>query len=209
MRNNLECQPGRVKSAPAASQAKQFRIACVATMMLAFLADLNALWANRVDVHGGVDALVADFVMIVVSIGAAVAMFIVWVVRLTKFQDSWKGQLTLTISVFGPIALVVLSCVLIAEGVPFRFAFACSRPAMERAIAEVRADPTKSKLHRMVGLMPVDSIAVQGAGASVSIEGANGFDTEPYLQWSPGGAAPVGNFYGVKPLGNDWYWVNQ
>src|SRR5271165_141055 len=132
----------RLKNPPTPRARLGFRLAYVATTGIVLALGLDALWASRVDPNGGTDALGAGLLFALFGLGAILITSLLWIVRLWRYRENWGIRAACTIPILMPLFILVLTVPLVLSGLPFQWAFNYSRPALERAAAEIRRDPT-------------------------------------------------------------------
>ncbi len=201
----------RVKVPPTMEQARRFlmvyRIAAWGTAIAAAV----CLWECRVDLNGGLDGGVSCIFLMAGAVGVDLVLAVLWCVRLWWFEETvaqrWRNAAPLWIVA----STVICVLVLVVCGVPFRAAFWQSRPALERAVAEVRADRAKGKAPRTVGVLPIREIDIDGAMATVHVDGADvDWGSPPALEFGP--EADIRLMFGGRTLialGHDWFRVEM
>jgi len=205
----LEYQPRRVKKPPTPRQRGELRAIASVVIVIVLAFAVVDLWERRVSPYGGIEALGFEFFFLLLILGGSAALLALWIRRIWKFNERWATRLMAALTALVPVLVFTTTCTLNYFEIPFRLAFSLSRTSMERAVVQVRLDPSKGAVAQNVGWLPVQSINVDGASAEVMLKGAEGFETSPFLQWCPAGHAPTGYFYSMESLGNDWYWINR
>lgn len=203
-------RPRLVKPPPPEKQTRQFRWIGWGLFGAAVAGMLAGCWLVR-RVPYGQDEL---FMMLPVCLVMALVggtMLLRWGLRVWCYAESWRDRLGLLRPAIGVWLVIGVSCILALAGIPFRVAFAVSRPALERAVARVRVDPGKEPFGGEVGILPVEGLDVEGPVGIVRFrESITDWRVPVSLQWGP--EAAIRGMAGGRPyeaLGHDWYVVQD
>jgi hypothetical protein len=198
-------RPKREKLPPMPHALRRFRtISFAALFLLASIALLD-LWNRRIDPYGGYGSLEADLLLAVALILFPSALFAIWLFRFWRYAESRHARLQAASFCVAALVIIIGTITLNEAEVPFHVAFALSRPALERAIAELRADPTKTLNGKTIGLFPIEGVRIDGSQTSIFIAGA-GFDITHALIYTTTAPAATSE---IELLGNNWHFTKS
>lgn len=198
--------PKSEKPVPTVLQRRKYFNSYMIASAMALGCASYGMWVNRCDPFGSFQEGLLGGIMVLIIGGVTVVMFFSWLLRWMSFEEDWRRRAIVSFSIFVPLTIGITTIILSANDVPFRAAFAWSRPAMERVANEMLTNGTKGFQPGTLGVLPVQSMKVEGNSVDVVLTGAVNRGL-PVLQWNPSGNPPRFSPSRARPLGNEWYWV--